>query len=93
MCTVLFVMDAAGMCRLQRSSFLNDTVVFWFGGFLFVWFSFLFYIGVELINNDVLVTGVQQSDSVIPHTSILFFKFFSLLGYYRILSKVPCAIQ
>ena len=24
---------------------------------------------------------------------LLFFKFFSRLGYYRILSRVPCAIQ
>ena len=33
----------------------------------------LFYIGVQLINNVVLVSGVQQSDSVIHiHVSILF---------------------
>ena len=35
--------------------------------------KFLFYIGVELINNVVIVSGVQQSDSVIHiHVSILF---------------------
>ena len=35
--------------------------------------NFLFYIGVQLINNVVLVSGVQQSDSVIHiHVSILF---------------------
>ena len=39
--------------------------------YLFI-FNFLFYIGVELINNVVLVSGVQQSDSVIHiHVSVL----------------------
>ena len=42
--------------------------------FLFLnFFYFSFYIGVQLINNVVLVSGVQQSDSVIyTHVSILF---------------------
>ena len=38
----------------------------------------------------MLVLGVQQSDSVIH---IFFFRFFSHVGYYRILSIVPCAVQ
>ena len=52
------------------------------------------YIGVELIYNVMLVSGVQQSDSVI-HIFIypFFFIFFSHIGYYRILSRAPCAIQ
>ena len=55
--------------------------------------SSLFYIGVELINNVSLVSGVQQSDSVIHiHVSILF-QFFSPFRYYRVFSRVPCAIQ
>ena len=34
--------------------------------------NFLFYIGVELINNVVLASGLQQSDSAIHiHLSIL----------------------
>ena len=38
----------------------------------------------------VLVSGVQQSESVIHiHISIL----FSHIGYYGILSRFPCAIQ
>ena len=39
----------------------------------FLFFFFFFYIGVWLINNVVLVSGVQQSDSVIHivHVSIL----------------------
>ena len=32
----------------------------------FFFFKFLFYIGVQLINNVVLVSGIQQSDSVTP---------------------------
>ena len=38
----------------------------------------------------VLVSGVQQSDFII-HISI-FFIFFSYIGYYRLLSRVLCAI-
>ena len=43
-----------------------------FAVFLFcVVLKFLLYIGVQLIYNVVLVSGVQQSDSVI-HISVLF---------------------
>ena len=49
---------------------------------------------------NVFIAGVQQSDSVMHiHASILFFmhlfffKFFSHLGYHKILCIVPCAIQ
>ena len=46
---------------------------------LLSFFKLLFYIGMESINNVVLVSGIQQSDSVIHvHLSILF-KFFSHL--------------
>ena len=35
-------------------------------------FNFLFYSGIELINNVVLVSGIQQSDSIILiHVAIL----------------------
>ena len=54
----------------------------------------LFYIGVQLIYNVVLVSGVQQSDLVIhTHISILFGDSISHIGYYKVLSRVPCAIQ
>ena len=36
------------------------------------------------------VSGAQQGDSV---THILFFKLFSVIGYYKILTIVLCAIQ
>ena len=42
---------------------------------------------------NLLVLGVQQSDSVIHPFIYLFFRFFSLIGYYKILSKVACAKQ
>ena len=41
----------------------------------------------------VLVSGVQQSDSVIHIRVPTVFSFFSHMGHYRILSRVPCAIQ
>ena len=39
------------------------------------------------MNNVVLVSGVRQSDAGI-HKRVYFFQFFSLLDYYRILSRV-----
>ena len=51
-----------------------------------------FLVEVQLIYNIVLVSGVQHSDSVI-HIYIFFFRSFSLICYYKILSIVPCAIQ
>ena len=45
-------------------------------------FNFLFYSGIELINNVVLVSGIQQSDSIIHiHVSIL---VQSLRKHYRL---------
>ena len=45
-----------------------------------------------MIKKDVLVSVVQQSDSAIyMHTYLFIFKFFSQLGCYIILSRVPCA--
>ena len=38
----------------------------------------------------VFVSSVQQKDSII-HISF-FFRFFSHIDYYRILSRDPCAI-
>ena len=45
-----------------------------------------------LMYNVVLVSDVQQSDSVI-HIHVSFFRFFSHRGYYRVLSRIPCVIQ
>ena len=54
-------------------------------------FSFFSLIKVQLIYNVVLVSGVQQSDSVI-------YTFFSIIGYYKILNIVlyrvgPCHLS
>ena len=38
----------------------------------------------------MLISAVQQSDSVIH---IFFFIFFSIMVYHRILSIIPCAVQ
>ena len=47
---------------------------------------FFFLIEVWLIYSVVLVSGVQKSDT-------FFFRFFSIIVYYKILNIVPCAIQ
>ena len=42
-----------------------------------------------MIYSVVFVSGVKQSDSVIHiyvHIYILFFRFFSIIGYYKILN-------
>ena len=56
--------------------------------------------------NIVLASDLQQSDSVLfiymcvcvyiyiyIYIYINFFRFFPLIGYYKILNIVPCAIQ
>ena len=55
-----------------------------------VFFSFfkIYFVEVQLIYNIVLISAVQQSDSVV-HT----YTFFSIMIYLRILNIVPCAIQ
>ena len=54
--------------------------------------KFLFYLGAQLIDNVVLVSDVQQSDSVIPLHVPIFFKLFTHLDYCRILNGPPCAL-
>ena len=54
------------------------------------------FIGVRLIYNVVLVSGVQIHLKVnlsCKYIYLLFFGFFSYIGHYRVLSRVPCAIQ
>ena len=53
--------------------------------FLCFFFNFLFYSGVYLMNNVLLVSGLQQSDSVIHiHISIL----FQILFPFRLLHDI-----
>lgn len=40
----------------------------------------------------MLVSGVEQIDSVINTHISISFRFFSLLNYYKILSIIPCAM-
>lgn len=42
-----------------------------------------------MLYNVGLVSGVQQTDSV----TLVFFRFFSLIDHYKILSVVPYAIE
>ena len=54
-------------------------------------FSFLYFliifIGVQLIYNVVLVSGVQQSESVVIYMYPLFFRFFSHIGHYGVSNR------
>ena len=52
----------------------------------------IYFIEVQLIYTVVLISAVQQSDSVI-HMYTFFFILFSIMVYHRILNIVPCAVQ
>ena len=58
---------------------------------LFIYFeSFLFHIGVQLINNVVILSGGQQRDSII-HTHVpILPKLPSHPGFHMTLSRVLC---
>ena len=49
----------------------------------------------SIVDLQMLVSGVQQSDSVIytHYIYLFFFRFFSHIGYYIVLSRVPRAMQ
>ena len=64
--------------------------------FPLVFISFLPFkilIGIYLLSNFVLVSAVQQSESVVHINKFLFLGFPSLLDSHRVLSRFPCAIQ
>ena len=52
---------------------------------------FLFYVGIQLVYNVVLVSSVQQSESVI--CIFILFRLLSRIDYYIILSRIPCAVH
>ena len=47
----------------------------------------------ELIYNVMLVSSGQQSYSVIHMHIFILFRFFSQIGYHRILASILCATQ
>ena len=51
---------------------------------------FLYFTEVQLIYNVVLISAVQQRDSV-RHIHTFFFIFFSTIVKHRILNIAPCA--
>ena len=53
-------------------------------------YLYLAFIEVQLIYNVVLISAIQQSYSV---KHILFFIFFPILVYSRILNIAPCVTQ
>ena len=57
--------------------------------FKIIW-HLLFKNSSKLICSVVLVSGIQHSDSVRHKYVSLLFRFFSLIGYYKILNIVPC---
>ena len=55
--------------------------------------TFNFFIEVYLINNIVLLSGIQQNDSDV-YVCVCVYSFLdSIIGHYKTLSQVPCATQ
>ena len=52
------------------------------------------YQGAQFLSGtvDYNLSCVQQSDSIIYIMHILFFRFISIIGYYKILNIVPCTV-
>ena len=46
-----------------------------------------------MINHVVLVSGVSKSESLYVYIYSLFLRFFPHTDHYRVLSRVPCAVQ
>ena len=68
----------------HANSVISEKVLLFWGLFIFI--------ELYLIYNVKLVADVQHSYSVI-HKCLFFLRSFSLIGYHKILSLVPCAIQ
>ena len=68
------------MVHVCTSSFKKCTISF-------------FFFEIQLLYEVVLVSGVQQSDSDFIYIYIQFIRFFSIIGFYKILAIVPCAIR
>ena len=55
---------------------------------------FLTFVDIEFIYKVVIISDGQQSDlSIHIHTHPFSLRFFSHIGYHRILDRVPCARQ
>ena len=89
--------------QVSEAAFLILTAIreYQFGSFCWWWWFFFFpkisvslffLIEVQLIYNVVLISAVQQKDSVI-HIYVFFFIFCSIMVYPRRSNIVPCAIQ
>ena len=74
-------------CREFSFAFILYVMYFFF----FFFFTFLFCIGLQPVNNAVVVSGKQQRDSAICIHSPP--KPFSDPGWHITLSRGPCAIQ
>ena len=53
-------------------------------------YIYIFFIEVSLTHND---SGAQQTWFSDKYTRVLFFRLFSIIGYYKILTTGSCAIQ
>ena len=53
----------------------------------------LIVLGINLLYNVMLVSTVQQNQSVTHYTCLIFFRFFSSICHYRVWNRVSCALH
>ena len=95
-CTTIWMYLMLLSCRVKNGKFYVMCTwpqLFFYVHLTFLIFNLIFILYWSIVDLKCCVSlGVQQSESVIHiHISILF-QILSRIGYYRILSRVPCAI-
>ena len=85
---ILFLTSNYDSIRLKLI-FISDLVLLFFVGASQAIMIIFQKFGVEFIYNVLLVSCVQQSESVIYIYILTFFRFFSHISHYRVLSRVP----
>ena len=56
-------------------------------------FIFKHFIGIYLIYNVVLVPMYSKVNPLYTYICPLSFRFYSYVGHYRLLSRLPCVVQ
>ena len=82
MCDWVTLLYSRKLTENCKTSIVGKIQIIYFIKKIFVFGKF--FLKVSLIYNVVLGSGIQQSDSVISIYS--FFRFFSIISYYYILS-------
>ena len=85
---------ASGEPNLEPQTSVSYILFFFRLAYSLKFFSIIYFlIDMQLIYNAVLISAIQQSDSVTHISTFFVFIFFSIMVYQPILNILPCAIQ